>query len=129
MAQIKIYGITEHLLDVREQLSSVIHQAVIDVLGMPADKRAHRFFPMDKDNLLYPGGRTDAYTIIEIAMIEGRTVDTRKKLIRTLFDRIRAQIGITYQDIEITIHESPACNWGFRGIHGDEAQLNYDINV
>lgn len=27
------------------------------------------------------------------------------------------------------IHESPACNWGFRGMHGDVIQLNYEINV
>lgn len=129
MSQIKIYGIEEHLLAVREQLSTVIHEVVMEVLGLPADKRAHRFFPMDKHNMLYPGGRTDAYTIIEISMIEGRTVQTRKKLIRELFDRIQERIGIGCQDIEITIHESPACNWGFRGMRGDEVQLNYRINV
>ena len=84
---------------------------------------------MDKENMLYPQGRTDAYTIIEITMIEGRTVEARKKLIRLLFDRIRAKVGIDYQDLEICIQESAAYNWGFRGMHGDEVKLNYPINV
>jgi phenylpyruvate tautomerase PptA (4-oxalocrotonate tautomerase family) len=79
--------------------------------------------------MLYPEGRTDAYTIIEIAMIEGRSVDAKKKLIRLLFDNIRDKVNIQHQDIEISIHESPACNWGFRGMHGDEVKLNYKINV
>jgi phenylpyruvate tautomerase PptA (4-oxalocrotonate tautomerase family) len=129
MAQVKIYGITERLVPVRERLSEVIHACVTEALELPADKRAHRFFPMDRENMLRPAGRSEAYTIVEITMIEGRTVEARKKLVRLLFDRIKAQIGIDHQDLEICIQESPAHNWGFRGMHGDEIQLNYRINV
>ena len=129
MAQIKIYGIREKLTPIREDLSAVIHDCVMEALKYPADKRAHRFFPMDKEDMLYPEGRTDAYTIIEITMIEGRSVQAKKKLIRLLFDNIRDRIGIHHQDIEICIQESPAHNWGFRGMHGDEVTLNYKINV
>lgn len=129
MAQVKIYGIKEKLAPVRERLSEVIHACVVEALQFPSDKIAHRFFLMEKEDMLYPAGRTDAYTIIEITMIEGRTVETRKQLIRLLFDRIRDQVNIQHQDIEICIQESPACNWGFRGMHGDEVKLNYKINV
>ena len=129
MSQVKIYGVRGHLVPKREQLSNVIHSCVMDALGMPKDKRAHRFIGLDKEDFLMPGGRTEAYTIIEISMIEGRTSQAKKKLIRLLFDRIQEQIGITHMDLEICIYESPACNWGFRGMHGDEIQLNYEINV
>jgi phenylpyruvate tautomerase PptA (4-oxalocrotonate tautomerase family) len=129
MAQIKIYGIKEKLAPVRERLSEVIHECVVEALQFPADKRAHRFFLMEKEDMLYPGGRTDSYTIIEISMIEGRTVETKKKLIRLLFDKIRDKVNIQHPDIEICVQESPACNWGFRGMHGDEIKLNYKINV
>ena len=129
MAQVKIYGIKEKLAPLREQLSDVIHACVMEALQFPADKRAHRFILLDKADMIYPADRTDAYTIIEIMMIEGRTIETRKKLIRLLFDNIQAQLNISYQDIEICIQESPACNWGFRGMHGDEIKLNYKINV
>ena len=78
MAQIKIYGIKEKLAPVRERLSEVVHECVMEALQFPTDKRAHRFFLMDKEDMLYPAGRTEAYTIIEIIMIEGRTVDSRK---------------------------------------------------
>jgi hypothetical protein len=46
-----------------------------------------------------------------------------------LFDRISAEVGISNMDVEICIYENPACNWGFRGMHGDEIKLNYAINV
>ena len=88
MSQIKIYGIKEHLNPIKEKLSNVIHACVVEALQFPPDKRAHRFFPLEKENMYYPSGRTDAYTIIEITMIQGRTRETKKNLVRLLFDRI-----------------------------------------
>jgi len=72
---------------------------------------------------MMPEGRTEAYTSIEISMIEGRTSETKKKLIRLLFDRIQEQVGISHMDLEICIYESPACNWGFRGMHAMTSSL------
>jgi hypothetical protein len=129
MAQVKVFGIKEKLLPIRESLSEVIHDCVMEALQLPRDKRAHRFFPMEKENFLYPEGRTDAYTIIEITIIEVRSVEARKKLVRLLFDRIKERMSIEHQDLEICIQESPAHNWGFRGMHGDEVKLNYRIDV
>jgi hypothetical protein len=65
MAQIKIYGIKEKLAPIRERLSKIIYECVMEALQFPSDKQAHRFFLMDKEDMLYPAGRTDAYTIIE----------------------------------------------------------------
>lgn len=129
MAQVKIFGVKEKLIPVRESLSDAVHECVMEALQFPRGKRAHRFFPMEREDMLYPEGRTDAYTIIEITLIEGRTVESRKKLVRLLFDRVKEKAGIGHQDLEICIQESAACNWGFRGMHGDEAKLDYKINV
>jgi phenylpyruvate tautomerase PptA (4-oxalocrotonate tautomerase family) len=117
------------LIPVRDALSDVIHDCVVEALQFPRDKRAHRFFPMDAENVRCPDGRTDAYTIIEITMIEGRTVEARKKLVRLLFDRIHERIGIEPRDVEICIQEVPASDWGFRGMHGDEIRLDYRVDV
>lgn len=105
MAQIEIYGLKEKLAPVREELSAVIHACVMGALLFPADKKAHRFFLMNKEDFFFPTGRAEAYTIIEISMIEGRSVDARKKLIRLLFDNIRDKVGTQHQDVEICIYE------------------------
>ncbi len=129
MSQVKVYGHQAYLNPRKRQLSDVIHSCVVDALHFPQDKRAHRFFPLAPEDFFYPAGRTDAYTIIEITMIEGRTVATKKNLVRLLFERIEAHLGIAPNDVEICIIEAPAQNWGFRGMHGDEVKLNYQINV
>ncbi|OUL19668.1 tautomerase family protein [Nostoc sp. 106C] len=128
MVQVKIYGMRDYLNPIKQQLSDVIHSCVMEALQYPANKRAHRFFPLDKSDFYYPSGRTDRYTIIEFSMIEGRSVAAKKQLIRLLFER-SLSVGITSQDLEITIFENPKHNWGFRGLPGDEHELNYKVEV
>ena len=84
---------------------------------------------MEKEDFFYPEGRTDDYTVIEISMMEGRSVDAKKQLIHMLFERIESEIAVSPVNVEINISESPACNWGIRGMTGDEAKLNYKVNV
>ncbi|MCR2821300.1 tautomerase family protein [Lederbergia panacisoli] len=129
MGQIKIFGIKERLNPVKETLSKVIHECMMDALEYPSDKKFHRFFPMDKSDFYFPNGRTEAYTIIEISMFEGRTVEAKKRLIKLLFERISTLLEISPQDVEITIFETPKHNWGIRGLPGDELVLNYKVNV
>jgi 4-oxalocrotonate tautomerase family enzyme len=129
MAQIKIYGIKEHLNPIKSHLSDVIHSCVVDALSFPKDKRAHRFFPLEVEDFYYPTGRTDRYTIIEISMFEGRSIEAKKQLIHLLFERIQQALNIRPEDIEVTITETPKHNWGFRGQTGDEISLNYKVEV
>ncbi len=127
---IVIYGIKEKLNPIKARLSDTIHSCMQSVLGMPEDKRAHRFVPLDREDFYYPGGRSDAYTVIEINMMAGRLPETQKKLIKALFDKIETDLSISPTDIEITIKEQQPYQWGFRGMTGDEAKdLKYKVKV
>ena len=129
MAQIKIYGLKAHLATCRTPLSDAIHACVVEALQYPPDKRFHRFFPLEPENFVYPADRSEQYTIIEISMFEGRADETKKQLIRLLFAKLQADVGIAPQDVEITIFETPRQNWGIRGQPGDELGLNYRVDV
>lgn len=127
---IVVYGIKEQLNPIKAKLSDVMHGCMQSVLGMPEDKRAHRFIPLDKEDFYYPGGRSDAYTVIEINMMSGRKPDTQKALIKALFKELEAQLSLSPIDVEITIKEQAPYQWGFRGITGDEVNdLKYKVNV
>lgn len=127
---IVVYGIKESLNPIKARLSDTIHGCMQSVLGMPEDKRAHRFVPLDKEDFYYPGGRTDSYTVIEINMMAGRKPETQKALIKSLFQELESQLALSPIDVEITIKEQSPHQWGFRGITGDEANdLKYKVNV
>lgn len=127
---IVIYGIKEELNPIKGKLSDVIHGCMQSVFGFPEDKRAHRFIPMEKEDFYYPGGRSDAYTVIEINMMSGRKVETQKNLIKSLFKEIESQLNIPPVDVEVIITEQAPHQWGFRGMTGDEVNdLKYAVNV
>lgn len=127
---IVIYGIKKELNPIKAKLSDVIHGCMQSVLGFPEDKRAHRFIPMEKEDFYYPGGRSDAYTVIEINMMSGRKVETQKNLIKSLFKEIESQLNIPPVDVEVIITEQAPHQWGFRGMTGDEVNdLKYAVNV
>ena len=127
MAQIIIYSRRENLAGRQQVISDALHACVTGTLGLPADKRFHRFIALEKDDFFHPADRSERYTIIEISMFEGRTKETKKELIRAIFRQFEADLGIAPQDVEITIHETPKENWGIRGKPGDELALNYKV--
>ncbi len=129
MAQIKIYGLAEKLNPIKTELAKIIHSSIIEVLQLPPEKRFQRFFPLDKTDFYYPLDRSETYLIIEISMFEGRTLETKKRLIYGLIQKINQSLNIAVNDIEITIFETPPANWGIRGLTGDELNLNYKVDV
>jgi phenylpyruvate tautomerase PptA (4-oxalocrotonate tautomerase family) len=129
MGQIKIFGIKEQLHPVRNQVSEVIHECMMEAFKYPKEKKAHRFIYIEEDSFFYFEGRTNKHTIIEISVFEGRSIEAKKHLHRLLFDKFENELGIVPMDLEITIFESPMHNWGIRGKSGDELVLNYKVNV
>lgn len=128
MPQVKIYGLQSQLNPIKAKLSAVIHACMMDAFQYPAEKRFQRFFPMLPEDFIYAPDRSEGYTIVELSLFEGRSVEAKKRFIRLMFDRFEA-LGIKPNDLEITIYETPKHNWGFRGLPGDEHALNYNVNV
>lgn len=129
MAQIKIYGERAHLGANRQAISDAIHACAVEALQLPPEKRFHRFLTLDAGDFIYPADRSERYTIIEISMFGGRSVEAKKHLIRRLFERLEDECGIAPNDVEITITETPRENWGIRGLPADELMLDYKVRV
>ena len=129
MSQIKIYGLGKHLKLQREKLSDTLHTCVVEAFKYPENKRAHRFFYMDKGDFYYPEGRSEQYTILEISLFEGRSIASKKMLYKLIFERFESELGISANDVEITLFETPLHNWGIRGKPADELVLDYQVLV
>ena len=130
MPTAKIYGLRKVMDPVKIALSDAIHECVAEALQFPPEKRLQRFFPMDKADFHFGSvDRTEKYTIIEIAMFEGRSVDTIKSLINLLYEKVPQATGIPRSDIDIMISELPKHAWGLQGAIGDEQSLGYSVAV
>ena len=127
MSQFKIYGHAGFLNGRTHQLSSTIHQAAVEALGLPEAKRFHRFIPLEDGWFLAPEDRSDRYLIIECVLFEGRSVETKKRFYQRLLTGLGAEHGISPQDVEMTLIETPRHDWLIRGHPGDELELTYKV--
>lgn len=128
MGQFKIYGHRSFLESGSGAISDAIHSASHHALGLPAEKRFHRFLPLEPWQFIAPEDRTHRDLIIELMMFAGRSVETKKAFYSALLRNLNADCGISAQDIELTITESSRHDWLIRGLPADELTLNYNVN-
>ena len=129
MGQIKVFGLRKELDKKKVKISEVIHSCVVDALNLPANKRFHRFFPLEAGDFYFPNDRSENYTIVEISMFEGRNVNAKKDFIRLMYQRFQEELNISANDLELTIYETPKFNWGIGGLPGDELTLEYKVDL
>lgn len=129
MAQIKIYARRTLLAERQALISQAIHTALVSALQYPEDKKFQRFFALDDGDFIHPADRSHDYTIIEVSMFEGRSVNAKRAFIQALINQIQDRAGIGAQDIEITLFETPRVNWGIRGVNAEDLTLGYKVEV
>jgi phenylpyruvate tautomerase PptA (4-oxalocrotonate tautomerase family) len=119
----------ETLAGARSEWSRILHAALVETLGLPPEKKFQRFIGLEAADFLYPADRTNAYTIIEISMFEGRSPEAIKALLKRIMADAQATLNMGANDIEITVTETPKHCWGIRGKTGDELALTYKVDV
>jgi phenylpyruvate tautomerase PptA (4-oxalocrotonate tautomerase family) len=129
VAQVKVYALRATIEAHRDALSEAIHESVVEAFRYPKEKRFHRFIALDPEDFVHPDDRSERYTVVEISVFEGRSVEAKKALVRALFRNLARRCGIEPHDLEITIFETPRSNWGIRGVPGDELAIGYDVKV
>ncbi|MDB4977588.1 MAG: tautomerase family protein [Myxococcaceae bacterium] len=127
--QFKIYGRTSFLETAHAQISDVVHGVAMRTLQAPADKRFHRFIGLAPWQLVAPADRSERYLQLEVILFSGRTLETKKALVRALMDELGRALALAPADIEVVLIESPRENWGIRGQHGDELALSYKVDL
>jgi len=127
MVQVKVYGNRRVWGQRRAEVSDALHEALVGAWQIPEDKRFHRFLLLDDGDLVAP--RSDDYLVIEVVAFAGRSREAKRELIRRVYDDVAPALGVSVDDVELVVIESPAESWGIRGRSGDELSLSYKVDV
>ncbi|MFA9487729.1 MULTISPECIES: tautomerase family protein [unclassified Mannheimia] len=126
---ISIYGLRHALADRRAKIAEAIFYCMEMSLGVPKQRHALRFELLDREDFYPPINRSENFIVIEINLMQGRSEQIKKRLIKGLFSTLQSKVGIMPMDVEITIKEQPEHCWGFRGMTGNEAtDLEYQVH-
>jgi phenylpyruvate tautomerase PptA (4-oxalocrotonate tautomerase family) len=99
----------------KKKLLDSIHSALVESFKIPDDDRIQRLYEIEPDNFETVPGKTDKYTLIELTVFKGRSVEAKRKLYSTIVEKLNESLNIDGSDILIAINELPLENWGVRG--------------
>jgi len=110
-------------------LMEAVYQALREALKVPEGDRQIRYIEHKPEHFAVPPGKTENYTLVEIVLFPGRTLDAKRNLYQSIVRRFGV-IGIAPVDIFIVLYEPPLDNWGLRGgLPASEVDLGFDLNV
>jgi phenylpyruvate tautomerase PptA (4-oxalocrotonate tautomerase family) len=114
---------------IKKAIADAIHTALVEAFQIPDWDRNHRFFEFTEENFEIPENKMPAYTIIELAVYSGRSLDAKRKLYQGIIQKMSA-LGFQPTDIVIILQEPPLENWGIRGgFPASEVDIGFKINV
>ena len=110
-------------------LLGAIHAAAVEALGIPDEDRTQILTEHPADAFEIPPGRGDTFTLVEITMFTGRSLDAKRHLYRAVVRNL-GRLGIPPSDVLIVLHEVPLENWGVRGgTPASDVDLGFEVGV
>jgi hypothetical protein len=91
-----------------------VHRAVVQSLHTPEDEPLARLIAHSDSSYLMPHAAGERFTRIEIVLFEGRTLEVKRQLYRTMVQHLRP-FGVRPEDVKVVLIEVTAEDVGFRG--------------
>jgi phenylpyruvate tautomerase PptA (4-oxalocrotonate tautomerase family) len=113
----------------KQGLFAAVHDALVACFKIPDHDRTQRLVEHAPENFEIPAGRGERYTVIELSVFAGRSIDAKRALYRDLVARIE-KVGIPAADVFILLHEEPTENWGLRGgVAGCDIDFGFPVKA
>ncbi len=91
---------------------------MVETIDVPEKDRFQLITEHDANGFVYDPGyleiaRTDSLIVIQITMSEGRSVERKKALYRTIAERLKTELDVRTEDVLINLVEVKKENWSF----------------
>lgn len=115
--------------DEEGQIIAAVHAALMEGLRTPEWDRTIRLVTHEPHRFAAPPGRGDRYTLVDIDLFTGRSLEAKRALYQALVRNL-GKLGIPADHIKVLLRESSAENWGIRGgVPASEVDLGFKVNV
>jgi len=101
-----------------KKIGEVVYRTMVDTIQVPSQDNFQVITEHDRDSLVYDPGyldiaRTDGFVAIQITLSEGRSVEIKQLLFRTLAERLNRELDIRPEDVFVNLVEVKKENWSF----------------
>jgi phenylpyruvate tautomerase PptA (4-oxalocrotonate tautomerase family) len=113
----------------KRTLFAAVHRALREAIGIPEHDRQMRLVEHAPENFQVPPGKAENYTLLEIDLFSGRSLDAKRALYRGIVSNL-GFLGIAPSEIFILLNEQPQENWGIRGgVAACDIDLGFKVDV
>jgi len=112
----------------RRDVLEAVQRALVTGLRIPPDDRCISLVEQEPDALLLSAQASERFTLIEIVLITGRSLEAKRRLYAAMVEEL-APFGLGADEVRVILVESPAENWGLRGLPASEIDLGFAIDV
>jgi len=111
------------------EIIAAVQRALVEGIRIPENDRYVRIQEYPPEAFAVAPGRGPRFTLIEISMFAGRSLEAKRRLYAALVREL-GSFGVPALDIKIVVHDVPRENWGLRG--GQSAvdlELGFKVEV
>lgn len=110
------------------ELLEAVQRALVEGIRIPEEDRCVRLHELPAEAMLARPDRSERYTIIEISMFKGRTIEAKRRLYAALVRELSA-FGVEARDVKVLIHEPERENWSVGGVALSDVELGFKVEV
>jgi phenylpyruvate tautomerase PptA (4-oxalocrotonate tautomerase family) len=117
--------------DEKRQLVDAVGGALCKALQAPAADPSVRLieYAPSEFSIPYPDRHSDRYTLVEVTMFAGRSMETKRRLYQSMVAALAA-VGVPANDILIVLHEPPMHNWAVDGGRpASEVDVGFKVDI
>jgi len=101
-----------------KRIGQLIYAALRSAIDVPENDNFQILNEHDEQHFIFDPQylgiqRTDSLVIIQITLSEGRTLEKKKLLYKTIVDGLNAQLAVRPEDVFINLVEVKKENWSF----------------
>ena len=100
------------------KVGAVVYRTMVDTIDVPKNDNFQVITEHSRDTLVfdrtYMGiARTDGFVSVQITLTEGRSLEKKRLLYRTLVERLQSELNVRPEDVMINLVEVKKENWSF----------------
>jgi phenylpyruvate tautomerase PptA (4-oxalocrotonate tautomerase family) len=100
------------------KVGAVVYRTMVDTIGVPPNDNFQVITEHSRDTLVFDRSylgieRSDGFINVQITLSEGRTLEKKRLLYRTLAERLQRELNVRPEDLFISLIEVKKENWSF----------------
>lgn len=115
----------------KKALVDAVRAALSEALQAPLEDPCVRLaeYPREQFSLPFPDRHSVRYTLVEVTMFAGRSLDTKRRLYGAIVQQL-ATLGVASNDVLIVLHELPMENWALDGgVPASEVDVGFKVDI